>query len=88
MATETSILLIVIIVVAGAFRVGFYNDTWGYAPIGMLMTILVVLLLWTVLTGRTPGTATADLKAGVQEAGQELKEVGRTTADSIRKTIQ
>ncbi len=88
MTTQTLVILIAIVVVAGAFRVGFYNDSWGYAPVGILMAILIVLLVWAVVTGRTPSTTGADIRAGVQETGHELKEVGRDAADSVRKAVQ
>jgi len=57
--------------------------------IGVVTLVLVVLLIWAFAGGRPFFSSTrSDIKATVQDAGQDLKSAGRDTADSIRRTVQ
>lgn len=85
MSTETLLLLIIIILIAGIIPVWPYSKSWGYAPTGILGLLLVVFLIWAIAADRPLfDSAGNDLEDTVQEAGQELKEVGRDVADSVR----
>lgn len=86
MSTETLLLLIIIVILAGSIPTWPYNRSWGYKPTGILTLLLVVFLIWAIAGGRP--LFRRDLKTAVQDAGQDLKSAGRDVADSIRHTVQ
>ncbi len=89
MTNETILLLILLILVLGALPAWPYSSSWGYAPTGVLTLVLVVLVIWVLAEGRPLFRSTGnDIKATVQDAGNDLKTMGREAADSIRKTVQ
>ena len=45
----TLLLVILILVLVGAFPAWPYSRSWGYAPSGLVGTVLVVLLLLMVM---------------------------------------
>ncbi len=89
MTNETVLLLILLILVLGALPTWSYSSSWGYAPTGVLTLVLVVLVIWVLAEGRPLFRSNGnDIKATVQDAGNDLKTMGREAADSIRKTVQ
>ncbi len=84
MSIETILLLLLIVVVIGVF----YDSSWGYAPISILAALLIILLVWTLYTGKTPRGATEDIKDRLQETGGELKEMGHEAAESIKDVVK
>ncbi len=89
MANETIVLIVLVILVAGALPAWPYSRSWGYAPTGLLAAVLIALLVWMMLGGRMPGSSTGEnIKADVREAGSNLKAAGRDMADSIRDTVK
>ncbi len=88
MTTETLLVLVLIILVAGAWPAWPYSRSWGYAPMGTLTLVLIVLLIWAMLGGRIPGgSAQESIRTDMQEAGKNLKAAGRNVADSIRNAF-
>ena len=83
MSTETLLLLVLIVVVAGTLPSWPYSKSWGYAPTSVLTVLLVVFLVWAVAGGRPlfRGSGT------MHDAGQDLKSAGRDVADSVRRTV-
>ena len=49
--SDTSLLIILILVLVGALPTWGYSRSWGYGPSGVL-GVLVILLLILALTGR------------------------------------
>lgn len=89
MTTETLLLLIIIILIAGVLPAWPYSRAWGYAPTGVAMLLLVVILVWVLAGGRPLFRSSGqDIKTTVQEAGQDLKSAGRDVADSVRDAVQ
>ncbi len=78
MTTETLLLLVVIVLIAGAFPAWPHSKSWGYAPTGVLTFLLVVFLIWAIAGDRPL----------FRSSGQDLKSTGRDVADSIRRTVQ
>jgi hypothetical protein len=46
---HTILLIIVLLLLIGALPVYPYSRTWGYAPSGTLMVVLVIVILFLVL---------------------------------------
>lgn len=89
MSNEMLLLLVVLIVVIGVLPTWPYSQSWGYGPTGLLAVVLIVMIIWAMSGGRIPGNSpSTDLQADVKEVGQDLKEMGRDAADSIRRTVQ
>ena len=89
MTTETILLLIVIILIVGALPSWNYSRSWGYAPTGVLILLLLVFLIWAIAGGRPLFRSSGqDIKTTVQDAGEDLKAAGRDVADSIRRTVE
>jgi len=89
MTTETLLLLVLIVLIAGLLPAWPYSRSWGYAPTGVLTLLLIVFLVWAI-AGERPlfRSSGRDLKTTVQDAGQDIKAAGRDVADSIRDTVQ
>jgi hypothetical protein len=51
MTTGTLLLIVLIVLLVGAFPRWPHSRSWGYAPSGVF-TVLVIVLLALVLTGR------------------------------------
>lgn len=49
MNTHAILLLIVLIILIGAVPAWPYSRNWGYAPVGSLGTVLIVLLILVLL---------------------------------------
>ena len=89
MSIETLLLIVLIVLLVGAFPVWPYSQSWGYAPGGVFTLVLVIFLIWALAGGRPLFRRTgSDIKATVQDAGQDLKSAGRDVASSIRRTVQ
>jgi hypothetical protein len=43
------LLIILILLLAGAFPRWKYNQEWGYAPVGVLGVVLIVILILVLL---------------------------------------
>lgn len=89
MTTETLLLVILIIFLAGALPAWPYSRSWGYAPTGVLTLLLVIFIIWA-LAGDRPlfRSSGQDIKSTVQDVGQDLKSAGRDAADSIRRAVE
>jgi len=79
MSNETLLLFIVIALVVIALPAWPYSKAWGYAPTGVLSVLLVVFLIWAIAGGRPLFRSTV---------GQDIRDVGRDAADSIRRAVQ
>lgn len=89
MTTETLILLIMIVFLAGIVPAWPYSRSWGYAPMASLTILLVIFLIWAIAGDRPLfRSSSRDVKTTVQDAGQDLKSAGRDVAGSIRRTFQ
>ena len=89
MSTEALLLLIIIILLAGGLPVWPHSQSWGYAPTGVLTLLLVIFLIWIIAGGRPLFRSSGqDIEKTVQDAGEELKSVGRDAANSIRHAVQ
>ncbi len=89
MTTETLLLMIIIVFIAGILPAWPYSKSWGYVPIGVLTLLLVIFLVWAIAEGRPLfRSSERDIKTTVQDAGQDLKSAGRDVADSIRRTVE
>jgi hypothetical protein len=89
MSTETLLLVIGIILLAGILPVWGHSRSWGYGPTGVLALLLVVFLIWAVAEERPLFRRSAgdDIESAAQDAGRDIKEAGRDVADSIRRTV-
>ena len=89
MSVETLLLLIIILILAGAVPAWPHSKSWGFAPMGVLTVVLIIFVAWAILEERplfrSSGPSLGD---SVEEAGQDLKAAGRDVADSIRDTVQ
>lgn len=89
MSTETVLLLIIVVILAGALPTWPHSKSWGYAPSGVFTLLLFVFLIWAIAGGRPLfRNSGQDIKVTVQDAGQDLKAAGRDVADSIRRTVE
>jgi hypothetical protein len=89
MSTETLLLIILIVLLVGAFPVWPYSQSWGYAPGGVFTLLLIIFLIWALAGGRPLFRSTgSDLKATVHDAGQDIESAGHKAADSIRHAVQ
>ena len=89
MTTETLLLLIILIVLAGAFPAWPYSRSWGYGPTGVLSLVLIVFLIWAV-AGQRPlfRSSGRDIESTIEDTGHDIKAAGRDVADSIKRTVQ
>lgn len=89
MTTETLLLIILIVFLAGAFPSWPHSKSWGYAPTGVLTILLVIFLVWAIAGGRPLfRSSDRDIETTVQDVGQDLKAAGRDVGDSIRRTVE
>lgn len=89
MTTETLLLFVLIVLIAGILPAWPYSRSWGYAPTGVFTILLVVFLIWAIAGGRPFFRSSgSNIEATVQEAGQDIKAAGRDVADSIRDAVQ
>jgi len=89
MTTESLLLLIIIVLIAGVWPSWPYSKAWGYAPTRALTMVLVIFLLWDLSEGRPLFRGSGqDIQTTVQDAGGDLKSAGRDVADSIRHIAQ
>ncbi len=89
MSTETVLLLVLIVFIAGSLPAWPYSKPWGYRPMAVLTLLLIVFLVWAFSGGRPLFRSTGqDVKTAVQDVGQDLKSAGRNAAESIRHTVQ
>lgn len=89
MTTESLLLVILIIIVVGAFPAWPHSKSWGYVPTSFLTLLLVVFVIWVITADRPFVINSGDsLQSTVQDAGQDMKAAGRDVADSIRRTVQ
>lgn len=85
MTTEKLVLLMMIVLFVGMLPSWSYSRGWGYAPSGVLMLLLVGFVVWSMASERPLFKSSGkDVKASVQDAGNDLKAAGRDVADSIR----
>jgi predicted ABC-type exoprotein transport system permease subunit len=52
MSSEAFLLFVVIALVVLALPVWSHSKSWGYAPAGVLMIVLAILLIWTIAEKR------------------------------------
>jgi len=89
MTTETLVLLIMVIFLAGILPAWPYSRKWGYRPPGILAILLVVFIIWAISQGRPLfRSSDRDIETIVQDAGHDIKEAGRDVGDSIRRTVK
>src|SRR6185295_9812907 len=90
MTTETLLIVILIVLLAGAFPAWPHSKSWGYAPTGILTLLLIVFLIWALAGGRPlfRSSSGQNVKTTVHDAGQDIKAAGRDVADSIRRTVE
>lgn len=51
MSISTILLIIVLLLLIGALPMYPYSRSWGYAPSGVLATVLVILVLFWMFRG-------------------------------------
>lgn len=78
MTIETLLLLVIIVLIAGAIPAWPHSQSWGYAPTGILSLLLIVFLIWAIVGNRPL----------FRSAGQDLKAAGRNVADSVRDAVR
>ena len=89
MSAETLLLIIILLIVAGAFPAWPYSKSWGYGPMGVLSILLIIFVAWAILEQRPLFRSSGpSLSDSVERAGQDLKAAGRDVADSIKDTVQ
>ncbi len=79
MSTETLLLLVVIVLIAGVFPAWPHSKSWGYGPTGVLTLLLIVFVVWAIAGDRPLFRSTL---------GGDIKSTGRDVASSIRRTVQ
>jgi len=85
MTTETILLLVVIILIAGVFPAWPYSRSWGYGPMGVFGLLLAIFLIWAITTDRPLfRSSERGLENAVSDVGRDLKDAGRNVADSVR----
>ena len=48
-SNQTILIVLLILVLVGCFPTWGYNKSWGYAPFGTIMSVLLVLLILRLL---------------------------------------
>jgi hypothetical protein len=89
MSTETLLLIVVIILLAGALPLWPHSRSWGYAPSGVLTLLLVIFVIWA-LAGDRPlfrSHSGHSLQDAAQNAGDDIKEAGHDVASSVRRAV-
>lgn len=79
MSVETLLLFIIIALVVVALPAWPYSKSWGYIPTGALTFLLVVFLVWAIAGERPLFRRTI---------GDDIRDVGRDVADSVRDVVQ
>jgi len=88
MSAETLVFLILIVFVIGALLSWPYTGSWGYKPVGVLLLLLVIFLVWTIAGGRPLFRSSGgNIETTIQDAGHEIKSTGRDVADAIRDAV-
>jgi hypothetical protein len=64
------------------------RQSWGYAPVGIFVLILLILLVWSRIDSRPLIIEKNNVSTGVRAAGEDLKSLGRDAAGSIRRAVQ
>ncbi len=89
MSTETALLIVIIVILAGVLPFWDHSKSWGFAPSGVFSLVLIIFLIWALGGGRPLfGSSGHSLKDGVHEAGPDIKSAGRDVASSIRRTVE
>jgi hypothetical protein len=89
MSTETLLLIVIIMLVAGVLPVWPHSRSWGYTPTGVLTVLLIIFLVWA-LAGDRPlfrHHSGRSLEDAAQDAGEDIKSAGRDVASSVRKAV-
>jgi hypothetical protein len=60
----------------------------GGIKVLLILIVLVALFIWGRNEGWFHNSARHDIKEGIQDAGDDLKSLGRDTAHSIRRAVQ
>ena len=89
MTTETLLLVILLIMLVGAFPSWPYSRSWGAAPSAVFSVLLIIFLVW-IFAGDRPlfRSSSGNIETTIQDAGREIKSTGRDVADSIRDVVQ
>ncbi len=88
MTTETLLLIILVVFLAGILPAWPYSKSWGYAPTGVLTLCIVIFLIWAIAGDRPIFQSSGQsVQTTLQDAGQEIKSAGRNVADSIRDAV-
>ena len=65
------------------------SKSWGYAPSGLFILVLIILLVWLFGGGRPFfSNSGRSIQDGVHDVGQDIKSAGRDAASSIRRTVE
>jgi hypothetical protein len=91
MSMETLLFLVLVVLAIGLLPAWPYASSWGYAPTGLFAVLVIIFLIWALSTDRPlfrTRSTSQDIKTTVQDAGHDLKSLGRDAADSIRRTVQ
>ena len=89
MTNELLLLMVLLVLTVGVLPTWPYSGAWGYRP-SRILAILLLFFFILVLAQHRPffRSTGEDIKAAVQDAGADIKAVGRDTADSIRRAVQ
>ncbi len=88
MTTDQMVLLVLLILVIGAFPAWPYSRAWGYGPMSALTVIVVILVVYALVIKPSSRPAGESLRSDVRAAGQDLKEMGRDAADTVRDAVK
>jgi hypothetical protein len=87
--TETMLVVLLIVLIAGALPAWPYSKPWGYAPTGILTILLVVFAVWAISNNRPLFKRSEQgIKAAAQDIGEDLKAAGRDAAETVRNTVK
>jgi energy-coupling factor transporter transmembrane protein EcfT len=89
MSAETIILIMLIVLFAGALPLWPHSRSWNYMPTGLMVLILAVFLMWSLSTERPLfRNSSPNIKTTVQDVGDDIRSTGRDVAASIRRTVE
>ena len=88
MTTETLIVVLLIVLIVGAVPTWPYSRSWGYGPSGLLVVLLVVAFIWAANGGHVNRSSGDRLSSDMQKVGDDMRDVGQKTADSLRNVVR
>lgn len=90
MTTEMLLLTVLLIVLILAFLPAWpYSRSWGYNPSALLGIALLCFVLWVVFgsNNRTTNDIGQDIKQGVREVGDDIKDLGEDAKAGVKKMV-